>query len=105
MSQGNFAFLFSLAAITLYAVAPANGQNYQDNLTLTGDYISSQQLSDGAILYSSTQIEPYFANLACLGWLKDNRTNRIPRVENWISWYLAHLNWPDNQGIYGTVYN
>jgi hypothetical protein len=68
-------------------------------------YISSQQLPDGAILYGSTEIQPYFANVAAIGWLQDNTANRIPQVENWMSWYLVHLNWPDNQGIYGTVYN
>ncbi|MBV9183679.1 MAG: hypothetical protein JO356_20425, partial [Acidobacteria bacterium] len=94
----------SFAAATVLAPT-ANAQNYQNNLTLTAEYISSQQLSDGAILYSNTEIEPYFANLAAIGWLKDNVSNRIPQVENWMSWYLAHLNWPDNQGIYGTVYN
>jgi hypothetical protein len=99
------AFGSLLTAITLSAAATAPAQNYQNNLTLTGEYISSRQLSDGAILYSSTEIEPYFANLAAIGWLKDNKTNRIPQVELWISWYLAHLSWPDNQGIYGTVYN
>jgi hypothetical protein len=105
MSRIKFTSLLAVSAVTLSAAIFANAQNYQDNLNLTGEYISSQQLSDGAILYSSTEIEPYFANLAAIGWLKDSRTNRIPQAENWISWYLAHLNWPDNQGIYGTVYN
>jgi len=105
MFQRAVALLVLLTAITLSAAVPALAETYQNNLTLTGEYISSQQLEDGAILYSSMEIEPYFANLAAIGWLKDNKTSRIPQVENWMSWYLAHLNWPDNQGIHGTVYD
>lgn len=105
MSQRRFTLLLPLAGIAVLAAAPAKAQNYQNNLTLTAEYISAQQLSDGAILDGGAEIDPYFANLAAIGWLKDNTTNRIPQVENWMSWYLAHLNWPDNQGIYGTIYN
>lgn len=105
MSERKFALGLFVSTLMVCVVVPAPAQNYQNNLALTGEYISSQQLADGAILYGSTEIEPYFANLAAIGWLKDNTTNRIPQVESWISWYLAHLNWPDNQGIHGTVYN
>jgi hypothetical protein len=87
------------------AAVPAQCQNYQNNLTKTGQYIATQQLSDGAILYSATEIDPYFANFAAIGWLKDSSTNRISAVEAWMNWYLAHVNWPDYNGVYGTVYN
>ena len=79
--------------------------NYQANLSATGDYIATRQLADGAILSNSTSISPYFANYAAIGWLKDNRQNRIGDVEAWILWYLRHLNWPDAEGVYGSVYD
>jgi hypothetical protein len=79
--------------------------NYQADLTSTSDYIAAQQLADGAILNSSTEIDPYFANYAAIGWLKDNKVSRIANVEAWIRWYIHHFNWPDAQGLYGTVYN
>jgi hypothetical protein len=94
-----------LSGAVLFTTLPANCQNYQANLTATGNYIAGQQLSDGAILYTSSQIDPYFANLAAIGWLKDNETSRIPAVEGWMTWYIKHFNWPDYAGIYGTVYN
>jgi hypothetical protein len=96
--------LSSIAAILLIA-ASAECQNYQNNITKTSSYIAGQQLADGAILYTSTQIDPYFGNLAAIGWLKDNRTSRIPAVERWMSWYINHFNWPDYNRIYGSVYN
>ena len=104
MAEKAFLVSVPLTALLLWT-GLASAQRYQDNLTLTGEYISSQQLPDGAILYGNTEIQPYFANVAAAGWLKDNTTSRVRQVENWISWYLAHLNWPDKQGLYGTVYN
>jgi len=103
--MANIQKLFCVLLAAVFAVAPSFAQNYQGNLTQTGDWLATQQRSDGAILYTPTQINPYFANLAAIGWLKDNKTNRIPAVEAWMNWYIAHLNWPDYKGIYGTVYN
>ena len=74
-----------LATLLSTTCGVAFGQSYQNNLTATGNYIAGQQLPNGAILYSSTQIDPYFANLAAIGWLKDNSTNRISAVEAWMS--------------------
>jgi hypothetical protein len=99
------ATLVVISILNVTACSFAYAQDYGSNLASTGDYIATQQLSDGAILYSPTQIDPYFANLAAIGWLKDNSTNRIPAVEAWMSWYISHFNWPDYNGIYGTVYN
>jgi hypothetical protein len=95
-----------LCVVLLCASSPAFGQtNYQVNLTATSNYIAAEQLADGAILTNSTAIDPYFANYAAMGWLKDNKVSRIANVESWINWYLAHFNWPDSHGLNGTVYN
>lgn len=77
--------------------------DYQHNLSATSAWLATQTLPDGAILYSSTEIDPYFSNLAATGWLADS--SRIPAVEAWMKWYLAHLNQPDSSGLHGTIYN
>ncbi|HTA21956.1 MAG TPA: hypothetical protein VK763_00365 [Terriglobales bacterium] len=93
-----------LAVVTLWAaILPAHAQDYSRDITETSAWFATQQLPDGAILYTSTEIEPYFANLAAIGWLEDE--TRIPQVEAWMSWYIAHLNWPDRWGEYGTIYD
>jgi len=98
--------LLTLALLSLCAPSPAHCQpTYQANLAAASNRIASQQLPDGAILTDSTSIDPYFANYAAIGWLSDTRVNRIPAVEAWIKWYIAHLNWPDSEGLRGTVYN
>jgi hypothetical protein len=91
--------------------APYNGtnqmwqitSNYTQNLAKTSAWLASQQLTDGAIMYTPAQIEPYFANLAAIGMLSDS--TRIPQVEAWMQWYIGHFNWPDYNGLYGTVYD
>jgi hypothetical protein len=93
-----FALIASWAAIV-----SAHAQNYSRDITETSAWLATQQLPDGGILYTSTEIEPYFANLAAIGWLEDR--TRIPQVEAWMSWYIAHFNWPDRWGEYGTVYD
>lgn len=77
--------------------------NYAQNVTQTSAWLKTQQLSDGAIQYSGTEIEPYFANLGAIGWLSDPA--KIPQVEAWMQWYISHFNWPDYNGLYGTVYD
>ena len=82
---------------------PVATPNYQQNVSLTSAWLSTQQLSDGAILYTSDKINPYFANLAAIGWLKD--PNKIAQVQAWMQWYLDHLNSPDYNGLNGTIYD
>jgi hypothetical protein len=96
--------LFACVLATLFAVAPTIAQNYEQNITVTKTWLQTQILSDGAILDTSSHINPYFANLAALGMLKGDQT-RISQVKAWITWYINHFNWPDYNGIYGTVYN
>lgn len=96
------AFLF-LCLSAGFVVTPLCAQNYSYNLAKTSAWLEAQQLPDGAILYSANQINPYFANLAAIGWLQD--PSKILQVEAWMQWYIHHLNWPDYNGLYGTVYN
>jgi hypothetical protein len=95
-------FLFLFVAIG-FATTPVCAQDYPVNIAKTSAWLEGQQLPDGAILYSDNAIYPYFANLAAIGWVQD--PSRMPQVEAWMQWYIAHLNWPDYNGLYGTVYN
>ena len=69
---------------------PPQTPNYKQNITRTSAWMSTQQLSDGAILNTSSEIEPYFANLAAIGWLVDS--TKYTQVEAWMQWYINHLN-------------
>jgi len=76
---------------------------YQTNFNATSKWVSGSVQADGAILYTPQQIDPYFANIAAIGMTKD--PNRMPQVVAWMNWYINHLNWPDQWGLYGTTYN
>lgn len=81
-----------------------SGASYQTDLTATSHWMASHStLPDGAILYGSDKIIPYYSNIAALGWAKD--PTRYSAVQAWMQWYLNHLNWPDQWGLYGTVYD
>ena len=108
LSGDKFTFLmiediFSLFLTVGLALTPVCAQSYSYNITKTSAWLEKQQLPDGAILYSADGINPYFANLAAIGWLHDS--SKIPQVEAWMQWYIDHVNWPDYNGLYGTVYN
>ena len=73
-------------------------------MTAASDWIAnSSTLPDGAILYTSTQIDPYFSNYAATGWTKD--ATKYTRVQAWMNWYFAHVNTVDKWGLGGTIYN
>jgi hypothetical protein len=95
--------LISLLFAFGFALTQVCAQDYSSNLAKTSAWLKNQQLPDGAILYSANEINPYFANLAAIGWLQDQ--SKTPQVEAWMQWYINHLNWPDYNGLYGTVYN
>jgi hypothetical protein len=79
------------------------GSQYQNDFNATSSYVSQFSQSDGAILYTPQEIDPYFSNIAAIGMTKD--PNRMPQVVAWMNWYVNHLNWPDQWGLYGTTYN
>ena len=84
--------------ITVSASSP-----YQSNFNATSKWVSGQTLADGAILFTSTAISPYYSNIAAHGMTKD--PSRMPQVVAWMNWYINHLNWPDKWGLYGTMYD
>ncbi len=78
---------------------------YHRNITATANWITSSasSLSDGAILYTSAEIVPYYSNLAATGLAKTPA--HYPQVKAWMEWYIHHLNYPDKWGLYCTVYD
>jgi hypothetical protein len=71
-------------------------------------WIASLQTTNGGILtYSRTNqsniINPYFANIACMGLSLDKKY--LPNVRKYIQWYINNINSPDNLGLNGTIYD
>jgi hypothetical protein len=83
---------------------PPPNSPYQANINATGQWISANSIApDGAILFGSSKINPYFSNLAAIGMTKS--PGNYQQVQNWMQWYVNHLNWPDKWGVYGTTYD
>ena len=85
--------------------SPSNNSSlYQNNIAATAQWLRTNSVAgDGAILYGSSQINPYYGNLAAIGLTRD--PSSYAPVQAWMQWYLNHLNWPDQWGLYGTVYD
>jgi hypothetical protein len=66
-------------------------------------WIRSQQLPDGAILYGTNEIQPYYANIAAMGLVRERA--RLPNARAWMNWYVTHLNARDRWGLSGTMYD
>ena len=81
----------------------SSNSQYQKDFTATSNWVAQFSASDGALLYTPQEIDPYFSNIAAIGMTKD--PNRMSQVVAWIKWYINHLNWPDQWGLYGTTYN
>ncbi len=58
--------------------------------------------SNGALTYGNT-INPYYSNLAAVGLTRDPGSLGI--VQNWMNWYVSHLNATDKWGLGGTTYD
>lgn len=85
------------------SIANLNSGPYQANLNATSNWMATQSLPSGALMYSSQRINPYYSNLAAMGLIKDPA--RYVQVQLWMQWYVNHLNWPDRWGLYGTTYD
>ena len=78
--------------------------SYQSDLTATATWLRNRSVAgDGAILYGSSEIIPYYSNLAAIGLTHDPAS--YTTVQRWMQWYINHLNWPDKWGLYGTMYD
>lgn len=77
--------------------------DYAANIKAAGDWLVKQQTVDGAILFGSDAVNPYYGNLAAIGMCK--MPELAGRVKNWLQWYVDHLNCPDKWGMAGTIYD
>jgi len=64
-------------------------------------HLAQQQRADGAILYTNTRIEPYFANLAAIGAVRGGVD--LPEVKRWMQWYVARSADPNPWRIPGAI--
>src|ERR1019366_6710383 len=48
--------------------------------------LAQQQRADGAILYTNTRVDPYFANIAALGAIRGGIKQLD--VKRWMEWYV-----------------
>lgn len=89
--------------------------DYSAIIETEANWIASLQQPSGAIVMSRDKtyiwdgkecykIEPYFANLAVIAMLENPTSENIDVAKKWIEWYMNHLNSPDYNGIYGSVY-
>ncbi len=96
-SPSRFLRIRSVAATT---TAP----DYTSIINATSAWLTtSSSLADGAIFYTSSEISPYYGNLAALGLLKSPAN--YAAVQKWMRWYVAHLNTSDRWGLGGTIYD
>jgi hypothetical protein len=77
--------------------------DFAKDFSATSNWLSTQSSHTGALLYSTERINPYYANLAAIGLVKDS--SRYVQVENWMRWYISHLNRKDRWGLGGTMYD
>ena len=76
---------------------------FANDLHLTSNWMATQVAPSGALLYTAQQINPYYANLAATGMVHDPA--RYVQIENWMRWYVSHLNKTDRWGLGGTMYD
>lgn len=98
--------VYALCAALL--IHTASGRpHYHKNITATADWTTSaaSSLPDGAILFTSTEIKPYFSNLAAIGLARTGNPTYYPKVQAWMQWYIRHLNYSDKWGLSCTTYD
>jgi hypothetical protein len=102
---------YSTAGFALYLallpLPPCGQPHYQRNITATANWTTSgaSSLPDGAILYTSTRIMPYYSNLAAIGLARTANPVYYPKIKDWMQWYISHLNYPDKWGLSCTIYD
>jgi hypothetical protein len=83
---------------------PSATPSFQSDLTATASWLRSTSVAgDGAILYGSSQINPYYSNLAAIGLTHDAAS--YGTIQRWMQWYISHLNASDVWGMSGTMYD
>ncbi len=68
---------------------------------LVATSLAGQQRADGGILYTSTLINPYFANIAATGAVHGGVD--LINVQQWMQWYIAHMTAPNPWSLPGAI--
>jgi hypothetical protein len=63
--------------------------------------LSASQRADGAIPYTATSVNPYFANIAATGAMRTG--SDVTNVRGWIAWYVARSHDANPWGIPGAI--
>jgi hypothetical protein len=63
--------------------------------------LAASQRADGAIPYTSTTVNPYFANIAATGAARTG--SDLANVRAWIGWYITRSHDPNPWGIAGAI--
>jgi hypothetical protein len=63
--------------------------------------IAANQRPDGAILYTATQVEPYYANIAAIGAVHAGVDSA--NVQQWMQWYVLRSKDPNPWSIPGAI--
>lgn len=106
--------VLALALVSCLLVGSASAQNYQNDINATSNWLASRSatLSDGGVTLSdgavrtgggSQVINPYFANLAVHGFVKNSAY--YANVKNYMEWYWNHVSWPRHFNIDGCTVN
>ena len=93
--------------VSWYSRSPASGEPAYpvDRGMIEAEYgwLASSQRPDGALAQTPQKnaVVPYFANLSAMVLVAENPG----LVREYLTWYLAHLNRPDQWGLDGTIYD
>ena len=68
---------------------------------LIANNLACQQRPDGGILYTSTLINPYFANIAATGAVHGGVD--LINVQQWMQWYITHSTAPNPWSLPGAI--
>ena len=113
------AILICAGGFVSLGAAPAQaGPNYAQIIADEAYFVSLSQVEPctgtsvrGAIALNpvsqnpgSVYINPYRANYGARALVAAG-SHYFPMVKDWLIWYLNHVNWPDYNGVYGTVYD
>lgn len=111
MNKSLWSSLFiALAAVVLMWPCKSYAVDYHSIMTTESAYILSLQHSSGAIMVhqdpgtsGTYTVNPYFACIAAMGLLETSAPTSA--VKNYVLWHFNHLNYPDYNGLSGTIYD
>jgi hypothetical protein len=86
--------------LILYSVLLLSGRAFCADLTVKNPALKLMSFYAGEIRDSRT-INPYIVNIVAI--YEMNRQSHAGEVKDYIRWYFDHLNYPDQDGLTGTI--